>query len=173
MKTCPICNARCFDDMALCYSCMHDFSMAISSLPLQGSNGDQAETAVPDAAVQAAEAKLPQSALSEEPAEHDEAALDVLTEALGLDEPGMDGDFDLDEAQLPESERQDPTHILIPLASASAGASHAASSALVSMRERGAGSLPRIEPAASSSQTVLFEVPLGCHVMLSFAGQSA
>lgn len=26
MKTCPICNARCFDDMELCYGCLHDFT---------------------------------------------------------------------------------------------------------------------------------------------------
>ena len=25
MKTCPICNARCFDDMEICYGCMHPF----------------------------------------------------------------------------------------------------------------------------------------------------
>ena len=26
MKTCPICKARCFDDMEICYGCMHRFS---------------------------------------------------------------------------------------------------------------------------------------------------
>lgn len=26
MKTCPVCGARCFDDMAVCYGCLHDFS---------------------------------------------------------------------------------------------------------------------------------------------------
>ena len=26
MKTCPICNAQCFDDMDICYGCMHRFS---------------------------------------------------------------------------------------------------------------------------------------------------
>ena len=25
MKTCPICKARCFDDMEICYGCMHRF----------------------------------------------------------------------------------------------------------------------------------------------------
>ena len=25
MKTCPICKARCFDDMEICYGCMHPF----------------------------------------------------------------------------------------------------------------------------------------------------
>lgn len=28
MKTCPVCGARCFDDMAVCYGCLHDFSRA-------------------------------------------------------------------------------------------------------------------------------------------------
>lgn len=26
MKTCPICKARCFDDMETCYGCMHRFA---------------------------------------------------------------------------------------------------------------------------------------------------
>lgn len=25
MKTCPICKARCFEDMEICYGCMHRF----------------------------------------------------------------------------------------------------------------------------------------------------
>lgn len=28
MKTCPICAARCFDDMEVCYGCMHRFDEA-------------------------------------------------------------------------------------------------------------------------------------------------
>ena len=27
MKSCPICNACCFDDMEVCYGCMHHFSL--------------------------------------------------------------------------------------------------------------------------------------------------
>lgn len=26
MKTCPVCHARCFDDMEVCFGCLHDFS---------------------------------------------------------------------------------------------------------------------------------------------------
>lgn len=26
MKECPVCVARCFDDMEVCYGCLHDFS---------------------------------------------------------------------------------------------------------------------------------------------------
>lgn len=26
MKTCPVCGARCFDDMEVCYGCLHDFT---------------------------------------------------------------------------------------------------------------------------------------------------
>lgn len=33
MKTCPICNARCFDDMELCYGCLHDFTKQPNLLP--------------------------------------------------------------------------------------------------------------------------------------------
>lgn len=25
MKVCPVCNSRCFDDMDICYGCMHNF----------------------------------------------------------------------------------------------------------------------------------------------------
>ena len=25
MRTCPVCGARCFDDMEVCYGCMHRF----------------------------------------------------------------------------------------------------------------------------------------------------
>lgn len=32
MKQCPVCKARCFDDMAVCYGCLYDFSRAASSL---------------------------------------------------------------------------------------------------------------------------------------------
>ena len=27
MKTCPVCQAVCFDDMDICYGCLHDFSL--------------------------------------------------------------------------------------------------------------------------------------------------
>ena len=29
MKTCPICSATCFDDMEICFECLHDFSAGI------------------------------------------------------------------------------------------------------------------------------------------------
>lgn len=28
MKVCPVCSARCFDDMDVCYGCMHRFEEA-------------------------------------------------------------------------------------------------------------------------------------------------
>ncbi|MDO4889753.1 MAG: hypothetical protein Q3963_00200 [Coriobacteriaceae bacterium] len=31
MKTCPICKARCFDDMEICYGCMHRFERGESA----------------------------------------------------------------------------------------------------------------------------------------------
>ena len=30
MKTCPVCRSRCFDDMPVCYGCLHDFERGIS-----------------------------------------------------------------------------------------------------------------------------------------------
>lgn len=38
MKTCPVCGARCFDDMAVCYGCLHDFSR-----PALAENDDAAD----------------------------------------------------------------------------------------------------------------------------------
>ena len=29
MKTCPVCRSRCFDDMPVCYGCLHDFERGI------------------------------------------------------------------------------------------------------------------------------------------------
>jgi hypothetical protein len=34
MKTCPICKARCFDDMELCYGCMHRFESSGDDAPV-------------------------------------------------------------------------------------------------------------------------------------------
>jgi hypothetical protein len=33
MKTCPVCKARCFDDMEICYGCMHRFEEEAADLP--------------------------------------------------------------------------------------------------------------------------------------------
>lgn len=33
MKICPICHARCFDDMDVCYGCMHHFEILPTSSP--------------------------------------------------------------------------------------------------------------------------------------------
>ena len=30
MKTCPVCNSRCFDDTTICYGCMHRFGDAVT-----------------------------------------------------------------------------------------------------------------------------------------------
>ncbi len=33
MKTCPVCKSLCFDDMSVCYGCMHDFDRDIPDEP--------------------------------------------------------------------------------------------------------------------------------------------
>lgn len=33
MKTCPVCNARAFDDMDVCYGCLHRFDEAPKDTP--------------------------------------------------------------------------------------------------------------------------------------------
>lgn len=44
MKTCPVCKARCFDDMEICYGCMHRFD-EVAREP--GSPGRAPDTARP------------------------------------------------------------------------------------------------------------------------------
>ena len=36
MKICPTCSARCFDDMELCYGCLHDFSKHFAAAAANG-----------------------------------------------------------------------------------------------------------------------------------------
>lgn len=36
MKICPTCSARCFDDMELCYGCLHDFSKHFAAAATNG-----------------------------------------------------------------------------------------------------------------------------------------
>ena len=48
MKTCPICQAKSFDDMELCYTCMHRFEMqGLHAEPANGkaSSNDESCTA--------------------------------------------------------------------------------------------------------------------------------
>lgn len=33
MKTCPVCKANCFDDMDVCFGCLHDFSRRAPAVP--------------------------------------------------------------------------------------------------------------------------------------------
>lgn len=33
MKTCPVCKSLCFDDMPVCYGCMHDFERDVIDEP--------------------------------------------------------------------------------------------------------------------------------------------
>ncbi|MEG1561565.1 MAG: hypothetical protein RR323_04085 [Raoultibacter sp.] len=42
MKTCPICKARCFDDMEICYGCMHQFELAQPTPPAATFTEDEA-----------------------------------------------------------------------------------------------------------------------------------
>ena len=40
MKVCPVCSARCFDDMEVCYGCLHAFSNAHSPDFTKGGEDD-------------------------------------------------------------------------------------------------------------------------------------
>ena len=33
MKTCPVCKATCFDDMEICFECLHDFAADVVDIP--------------------------------------------------------------------------------------------------------------------------------------------
>ena len=43
MKTCPTCNAVCFDDMATCYGCLHAFTPDDVAMPKGLSSVEQDE----------------------------------------------------------------------------------------------------------------------------------
>ncbi len=40
MKTCPVCQAQCFDDMDICYGCMHRFDYSVASPAGEQALGD-------------------------------------------------------------------------------------------------------------------------------------
>lgn len=66
MKTCPICHATCFDDMDVCYGCLHRFGEgepgsegaagAVSLVSAGAAAGEGAMAAVPPIAVSARDA---------------------------------------------------------------------------------------------------------------------
>lgn len=43
MKICPTCNARCFDDMELCYGCLHDFGKHLAAATASDQKGSLPE----------------------------------------------------------------------------------------------------------------------------------
>lgn len=54
MKVCPVCGSRCFDDMDVCYGCLHDFLREGSSPACQAVESDceaEVEEAVLSASV--------------------------------------------------------------------------------------------------------------------------
>ena len=53
MKTCPTCNAVCFDDMATCYGCLHAFTSDDVAVPEELSNAGQDENAAEGKALRA------------------------------------------------------------------------------------------------------------------------
>ena len=47
MKTCPVCKARCFDDMDICYGCMYRFGEGSREYP-EAVSRDEGEAAIRD-----------------------------------------------------------------------------------------------------------------------------
>lgn len=63
MKTCPVCKARCFDDMEICYGCLHRFrNAAAEGSPQQETEVKKPEDPFQEGDVPIAEQHLPQSA---------------------------------------------------------------------------------------------------------------
>lgn len=47
MKTCPVCKSLCFDDMPVCYGCMHDFERDVLDEPEEAVEPAASRMAVP------------------------------------------------------------------------------------------------------------------------------
>ena len=55
MKTCPVCKANCFDDMPVCYGCLHDFTRLARRAALEdGASPGAADDLVPASAAASA-----------------------------------------------------------------------------------------------------------------------
>lgn len=59
MKNCPVCEARCFDDMEICYGCLHRFGEELPE--------DEFEPDEPDEALAAASWGEAEAGANEEP----------------------------------------------------------------------------------------------------------
>lgn len=68
MKTCPVCHARCFDDMDMCYGCLHRFSgedsLQCDDNGLDSIADEIAEPAFLPKAVEAESSQMPASPLT-------------------------------------------------------------------------------------------------------------
>ena len=47
MKICPICKARCFDDMEICYGCMHQFDLVEANGETSGKSSGPDDVPLP------------------------------------------------------------------------------------------------------------------------------
>ena len=75
MKICPVCKSRCFDDMQVCYGCMHRFdeqggplpSSAEAAAPIPSAPGDPVPAASGAPAAQSVPAPPPAPAMPDAP----------------------------------------------------------------------------------------------------------
>ena len=49
MRTCPVCEAKSFDDMEICFGCMHRFSEPVEADFVQSEEGSRASLKMPQA----------------------------------------------------------------------------------------------------------------------------
>lgn len=93
MKTCPICKARCFDDMEICYGCMHHFAEE-PAMPVADDAQQRDAPESPDAAIgfESAPAQETPSAHSaaEAPHRHAPARKDAPHVFGAVDDEGED-----------------------------------------------------------------------------------
>ena len=82
MKTCPVCQARSFDDAEVCYGCLHRFSETEVPDPTSASASNQTETPAPTSA-----AVLNQT---ESPSATPVAALNQTEQTLGQTDASPD-----------------------------------------------------------------------------------
>ena len=71
MKICPVCHGRCFDDMELCYGCLHRFDREPPENDATPSSADQATAPISASAVQTALETLDSAMIADDAAELD------------------------------------------------------------------------------------------------------
>lgn len=119
MKVCPVCGSRCFDDMEVCYGCLHDFTREDTS-PAGQALASPCEGEVEEAVMPAARSShSPSAAASCAPVANEMPSMPsrvpLIAEQPTTQLP-RDGSLGGGVARIAQSRvRRGNTHIVVPL----------------------------------------------------------